>query len=298
MAGQFSPIERSVAASRASGWARGMGMVRFQRILGVRFLVGNAQQAIDQVSHRGGLVVVPAAPALKNLSWDQGYREALLGADFAIADSAFMVLLWNLLHHDRIPKLSGLKYLRELLEQPGFRAPGANFWVMPHPAAARRNRDWLRQCGLEVAEDQIYVAPFYSEEIEDVLLLRHLEAHRPHHIVLGLGGGTQERLGYYLKQHLHYRPAIHCIGAAIAFLSGEQVRIPVWADEWGLGWLLRSLSNPRCYAPRYWEARRLATLIYHYRDRLPVSDPDDLPLPFRAAHGELPAAMAETSEPL
>ncbi|MGA2251159.1 MAG: hypothetical protein ABSG47_11285, partial [Terracidiphilus sp.] len=40
----------------------------------------------------------------------------LLGADFAIADSTLMVLLWNLIQRDRIPKLSGLKYLRVLLE--------------------------------------------------------------------------------------------------------------------------------------------------------------------------------------
>jgi hypothetical protein len=70
----------------------------------------------------GGLVVVPAAPALKNLAVDKGYREALLGADFAIADSAFMVLLWNLIDSNRIPKLSGLKYLRALIEEPDFRS--------------------------------------------------------------------------------------------------------------------------------------------------------------------------------
>ena len=56
---------------------------RFQQILGVRFFVGDAQGAIEEVSHSGGLVVVPAAPALKNLAVDKGYREALLGADFA-----------------------------------------------------------------------------------------------------------------------------------------------------------------------------------------------------------------------
>ena len=59
---------------------------QFQRILGVRFFVGESQQAIDHVSSHGGLVVVPAAPALKNLPVDVAYREALLGADFAITD--------------------------------------------------------------------------------------------------------------------------------------------------------------------------------------------------------------------
>jgi N-acetylglucosaminyldiphosphoundecaprenol N-acetyl-beta-D-mannosaminyltransferase len=243
--------------------------VRFQNILGVRFLVGTAQDAIDQISQTGGVVVVPAAPALKNLTHDRGYREALLEADFAIADSALMVLLWNLLQRDRIPKLSGLKYLRALIEQEEFRQPGAPFWVMPTQAALARSRAWLKETGISVTDEDVYLAPMYGSMIEDKALLENLESRRPKHIVLGLGGGTQERLGLYLKRNLTFRPAIHCIGAAIAFLTGDQVRIPVWADSVGLGWMFRSVSDPKRYGPRYWEARGLAPLILRYRDRLP-----------------------------
>ena len=245
--------------------------VRFQQILGIRFFVGSAREAIDQVSGAGGLVVVPAAPALRNLAHDKRYRDALLGADFAIADSALMVLLWNLIQGDRIPKLSGLRYLRALVEREEFRAEGASFWVMPTEASACRNVAWLSENGIQLPEEDVYLAPMYGPSIEDEELLRRLEKRRPHHIVLGLGGGTQERLGLYLKQNLSYRPAIHCIGAAIAFLSGDQVRIPVWVDHAGLGWLWRSLSDPRLYGPRYWEARHLAPLMLRYRDRLPIT---------------------------
>ena len=94
--------------------------IRFQQILGIRFIVGHAHDVIDLVSGDGGLVVVPAAPALTNLAQDKEYREALLGADFALADSALMVALWNFIQGDEIPKLSGLKYLRALIERPEF----------------------------------------------------------------------------------------------------------------------------------------------------------------------------------
>ncbi len=244
--------------------------VRFQQILGIRFFVGSALQAILQVARDGGLVVVPAAPALKNLAHDAPYREALLGADFAIADSALMVVLWNLIDQHKIPKLSGLKYLRALIKFPEFREPEATFWVMPTPASAARNVAWLRLQGIEPVDEAVYLAPMYGRVIADAELLRRLEERKPRHIVLGIGGGTQERLGLYLKQNLSYRPAIHCIGAAIAFLSGDQVRIPEWADEWGIGWLLRTISDPRRYAPRYWEARHLAPMMLRYRDRLPA----------------------------
>lgn len=242
---------------------------RFEQILGIRFLVGSAQEAIDEVARDGGLVVVPAAPALRELPTNQGYREALLGADFAITDSALMVLLWKLITGHGLPKLSGLKYLRALIEDSRFRQPEASFWVMPTPASARRNVEWLNGQGIAVSDEDLYLAPMYGPLMEDRELLRRLEERKPAHIVLGIGGGTQERLGLYLKQNLSYRPAIHCIGAAIAFLSGDQVSIPVWADALGLGWLWRTLSEPRRYGPRYWQARHLVPLLWHYRDRLP-----------------------------
>jgi len=243
--------------------------VRFQQILGIRFLVGTADDAIDQISGTGGVVVVPAAPALKNLAHDKRYRDALLGADFAIADSALMVILWNLIQRDNIPKLSGLRYLRALIDRDDFRRSGAGFWVMPNPISASRNVEWLRQNGIYLTDDDVYLAPMYGPVLEDPELLRRLEERRPPHIVVGLGGGTQERLGLYLKQNLSYSPAIHCIGAAIAFLSGDQVRIPVWVDRAGLGWLWRSLSAPSVYGPRYWDARHLAPLMIRFRDQLP-----------------------------
>jgi exopolysaccharide biosynthesis WecB/TagA/CpsF family protein len=240
-------------------------------ILGVRFYVGDAEGAVERVVRDGGLVVVPAAPALKNLTQDAGYRQALVGADFAIADSALMVWLWNVLEQRRIPKLSGLKYLRTLLEHEDFRGEGRTFWVMPTPASATRNVQWLRQNGVAVRDEDVYLAPLYGAEIEDAELLRRIEAQRPKHIVMAIGGGTQERVGWYLKQQLGYRPAIHCIGAAIGFLSGDQVAIPEWVDRIGMGWLWRVASDPRRYGPRYWEARHLAPLLMKYREKLPVT---------------------------
>jgi UDP-N-acetyl-D-mannosaminuronic acid transferase (WecB/TagA/CpsF family) len=75
-----------------------------------------------------------------------------------------------------------------------------------------------------------------------------------------------------LKQNLQPLPAIHCIGAAIAFLSGDQVRIPLWVDRLYLGWLLRCLSQPRRYVPRYWSARKLVKLMLRYGETLPPAN--------------------------
>jgi len=243
-----------------------------RQILGISFFAGDVGGAVERMS-RGGLLVVPAAPALKDIAYSESYREALTNADLAITDSAFMVLLWNWLQGDSLKRVSGLKYLRQLLLMPDFRAAGKTLWIMAGPGNARKNLDWLASQGIQVPQNCVYYAPMYGSEIDDPALLEHLQGHPVKHIVITLGGGTQERLGLYLKRNLDYSPAIHCIGAAIAFLSGDQVRIPKWADHFYLGWLLRCISAPGRYIPRYWSAFLLFPLLWRYRDRLPPMQP-------------------------
>ncbi len=239
-----------------------------RKILGLNFFFGSAAEALSRISN-GGLLVAPAAPALNNLPSDPRYRAALLSADVVITDSALMVLFWNILRRDHVRRLSGLEYLAGIIRKPEIREPGGSFWVMAGEASARKNAAWLKQNGVALQEENLYIAPYYQSDIEDAELIAKLEARRPGHIVITLGGGTQECLGAYLKTSLSYSPAIHCIGAAIAFLSGDQVQIPLWADRFFLGWLFRCASDPRRYGPRYWSARKLIPLMLRYQDSLP-----------------------------
>jgi UDP-N-acetyl-D-mannosaminuronic acid transferase (WecB/TagA/CpsF family) len=85
--------------------------------------------------------------------------------------------------------------------------------------------------------------------------------------MINIGGGVQERLGFYLKENLSYRPSIICVGAAIAFITGQQAAIPVWADTLMLGWFLRCLHAPKKFAPRIWKGLRLMPLLAKYRAR-------------------------------
>src|ERR1700744_2248032 len=142
----------------------------------------------------GALLVVPAAPALKDIDCNAQYREALLNADLCIADSAFMVLIWNRISKQKIHRLSGLKYLRELLLRDDAHSPGNVVWIMASPSSAQRNIGWLKSQGIDVPQECVYLAPMYGKEIEDPALLALLERLRPQHIVVTVGGGTQERL--------------------------------------------------------------------------------------------------------
>jgi UDP-N-acetyl-D-mannosaminuronic acid transferase (WecB/TagA/CpsF family) len=242
----------------------------FQRILGIRFFVGTAEEAV-QIGLRGGLVVVPAAPALVDLQTSEHYREALFNADLAITDSGLMVLLWRIFTGKKISRVSGLKYLKLLFELKALQPRESVLWIMPNEVARDQNLAWLRSQGYDFTESDCYLAPHYSGgRIQDEALLALVNQRKPRHIVVCLGGGTQERLGLMLKRECGGHPSIHCIGAAIGFLTGNQVRIPTWADRFFLGWLFRCLSEPRKFVPRYWKACQLVPMMMRYRENAPA----------------------------
>jgi UDP-N-acetyl-D-mannosaminuronic acid transferase (WecB/TagA/CpsF family) len=249
---------------------RGSEFVAFstEQILGVRFFNGTVDEAVDALSANGGLLVVPAAPALVKLQSDQGYRRALVSADMAIADSGAMVLLWKIFTGRRVERISGLKFLKHLVARLGSRPNERVLWIVPSEAAHEKTIQWLRRVNLTGTADS-YVAPRYPTEVRDDALVAKIDNHPPAHVVVGIGGGVQEKLGLFLKENLRSRPAIHCIGAALAFLTGDQPPIPMWADTFYLGWLLRFLRQPRIFGPRYLGAFKLPALIFRYRENLP-----------------------------
>ena len=239
-----------------------------EQILGIQFFNGTVEQAVETMSSNGGLLVVPAAPALIKLQSDEGYRRALVSADMAIADSGAMVLVWKVLTGRRVERISGLKFLKHLIARLGSRSNERVLCIVPSESAHEKTIHWLRHVGLTGTAD-FYVAPRYASEVRDYALLTKIKNHPPSHIVLGIGGGVQEKLGLFLKENLGARPAIHCIGAALGFLTGDQPPIPMWADRFYLGWLLRLLRQPRVFGPRYVSAFKLPWLIFRYRENLP-----------------------------
>jgi N-acetylglucosaminyldiphosphoundecaprenol N-acetyl-beta-D-mannosaminyltransferase len=241
-----------------------------QQILGVDFFVGSPTEVIDTFIRSGGVLVVPAAPAMVKLRYeDELYRRALTGAEFAIADSGLMVLVWKILKRKNVTRISGLRYLQCLMNDPSLRTSGSALLILPSEVAKEKILTWSREKNLPVADEDCCVAPHYGPSTEDQELLRTIERRRPAHVIIAIGNGPQEKLGTFLRNNLSYRPAIHCIGAALGFLSGDQISIPNWADRLYLGWLFRLFAQPRIFVPRLWRASQLPWLIWKYGEKLP-----------------------------
>lgn len=235
------------------------------RILGLNFFAGSLSAACDRVAE-GGLFTAPSGPGLAaDLLREPAYRRALEASDVVLTDSTFLVLLWRLRAGTRLPRNSGLAFLRGWLNRSAMRQPGAVFWVMPSEKNRDLARSWLLTHGYPADPADFFVAPIYSaERIEDRELVARIMRRGPRAIYIGIGGGVQEPLGHYLKQTLPYRPAILCLGAAFAFVTGAQVRISPWVDRVGLGWLCRIASDPPRYLTRYARATRLGWLVLRF----------------------------------
>ena len=223
---------------------------RYHQILGITFFAGTAQDVIAHICASGGFLVAPSGTCFGRLRDDEPYRRAMVAADLAIADSGLMVLMWRMLRREKIRRVSGLKYLGQLLAKLKGEGAPEIFWVLPSESAREKLLDWARRETFPVTIGNCYLAPRYGLEIEDRHLLTLLDQRRPAHVLVAIGSGPQEKLAHYIIERLSYRPVVHCIGAALGFfIMGDQIAISDWADRFYLGWLLRFLAQPRLLRP-------------------------------------------------
>jgi N-acetylglucosaminyldiphosphoundecaprenol N-acetyl-beta-D-mannosaminyltransferase len=233
--------------------------------LGIPFWSGDAESLLQEADFHGGLLTVPSAPSLAEMSQDPFLRQAYAESDWAVMDGGYVALVLRFLYRRRWPRISGLQLLERLLGTHDH-ARAIPFekrrvlWVMPSLDEEARVRNLLESLGFEAAKQKFYQAPVYrqAEDYDDAELAERVGEFQPDWVVLGIGGGKQEKLGLRLREALRRdertMPVILCTGGAIAFLSGGQARIPVWADRMYLGWFLRILDNPRTFVSRYWKA--------------------------------------------
>src|SRR6266550_9279086 len=239
-------------------------MIPTCQILGIQFFNGDVDEAIALMGLHGGFMIAPSGTCFARLREDERYRRAVLAADLAIADSGLMVLLCRLFRRESLQRISGLKYLKHLLATLNGGGTGGVFWIVPTGRARQKLLDWSRREALPITGEDCYVAPRYGFEVGDPSLVALIERRRPAQVIIAIGSGAQEKLGFYLRENLSYRPAIHCTGAALGFLTGDQIAIPDWADRVFLGWLGRLLAQPHVFVPRLWRARNLPWLIWKY----------------------------------
>lgn len=246
---------------------------RTESFLGIRFWTGDTRQLIEAADRHGGLFTVPSAPSLAEMGGDDFLKRAYQGSDWAVVDGGYVALILRFVLRRPIPRISGLQILQKLLGCGDNRVLAIErrrlMWVMPSEEEGGRVRSLIAELGLDATNQECYVAPFYGkdEDYQDPALLERVGEFSPDWVILGIGGGRQEKLGLCLRDNLvasfaenpgtegrRRGPVILCTGGAIAFLTGGQALIPTWADRLYLGWLFRVCHDPRRFGSRYLKA--------------------------------------------
>jgi UDP-N-acetyl-D-mannosaminuronic acid transferase (WecB/TagA/CpsF family) len=234
-------------------------------ILGIPFFNSTLANLLGHLNDNGGLMVVPSAPVLASVTEDKETYKALIESDIAIADSGLMVLLWNIISNPKIKKLSGFAFIDFFLNNISLVEKKRILSIDPTNADSQENQNLFLYSGVPQENIISYTAPMYGGmSISDTVLLKMIKNEKPDWIFINIGGGTQERLGLYIRKNISYCPAIICTGAAIAFKTGRQVAIPTWIDKYYLGWLARCISNPKQYIPRYAKSVKLIRLLLKF----------------------------------
>jgi UDP-N-acetyl-D-mannosaminuronic acid transferase (WecB/TagA/CpsF family) len=243
--------------------------VQCERILGVSFFTGTVAEAVERHVANGGYLVIPAAPALLKLNYDEEYRRAMQKADLALADSGLLALLARAATGGRLRNISGISYFKHLLGSDGIRVGDTAFWIFASDGAKEKAAQWLSDRGRQLEERYCFIASAPPSSSQDYAILVRLEEDKAKHVIIAMAGGGQEKLALYLRDYLLYRPSIHCIGAALDLLSGEERAIPEWAERSHLGWLIRLFAQPRMFFPRIGIALALARMVFKYRSEVP-----------------------------
>ena len=191
----------------------------------------------------GGYLVAPAASALTNIGDDKTYHESLMQSDVAILDSGFFCILLRVFRGKKVNKFSGYLFLKNFLNL-NFSKEIKFLSIDPNQKESKANMSYLINNNIKNLKN--YIAPKYnSKSINDSHLLEIINRFQPRYIIINLGGGIQESLALYIKNNTKQKISILCTGAAIAFLTKRQAPINDLVDKLYLGWLIRTLYNPR-----------------------------------------------------
>src|SRR3954468_24586507 len=129
-----------------------------EKVLGIPFFAGTVEQAVARHLRGSGYVVIPAAPSLIKLKYDQSYREAMVNADLALADSGLLVTLSRLALGRRLKRISGVAYFRTLLAEGALRGAQTTFWIFASERGRNRAVEWLGRNNIAADPTNSFVA--------------------------------------------------------------------------------------------------------------------------------------------
>ena len=239
--------------------------MKIVNFLDIKFLSINIL-FLKKVIKKKGLFVFPSGPGLSELKVNSNYHKSLINSDYVFFDSGFFVLLLRIFKNINIQKLSGYKFLDFYFNYLKIKKKKI-FSIDPNKELSNSYRLFFKK-KIKIKSFH-YIAPKYNLRIKiNKNLIKRIHDSKAKEIIINIGGGTQEILGYYLSKKLNKKYKIVCTGAAIAFFTGDQSPINNNIDKLYLGWLFRIIYNPKIFLPRYLSAFKLIFLFIRKKNTI------------------------------
>ena len=237
-----------------------MSMVESVYFLGSRFDTGSIEDAArDILAETGGCfkyVVTPNVLHMVRLLEDPATMQPLFERAWRVFCDSRVLSRLARLGGLRLPVVTGSDLTARLVA----RAAEQRLTVaVVGPTAADCAALRARYPGLNVVSHTPPMGFIASEHEVQKCVDFVVKAQAPL-VFLAVGMPQQEMLARRIAEQPQARGVGLCIGASIDFLTGKQLRAPVWMQKASLEWLYRLLSNPQRLASRYLiECPRIST---------------------------------------
>lgn len=197
---------------------------------------------------RYGYVVTPNADHVIRLHREPSFRALYADAAYVLLDSRFISKLVRFTQKLQLPVCTGSDLTAKLFND--VITPDDRLVLIGGSAAqAARLRE---RYGLnQLAHFNPPMGFIHNPEAVETCL-QFIEAHSPfRYCLLAVGAPQQEAIAQRLKTRGIARGMALCIGASINFLTGDELRAPLWMQRNGLEWLFRLAQAPGRMAGRY-----------------------------------------------
>ena len=213
------------------------------------------------IKKKRGYLVAPAASSLSQIKDDKKHLLALQKSTVAIFDSGFFCFILFFLRGIIVKKYSGFLFLKNFVSFDLVKKEKL-LSIDPSERDSLLNKNFLKIN--KFTKFKSYVAPIYnSKNVKDLKLIQLINLYKPKYILLNIGGGTQEKLAFFINQNTKNNQIIFCLGAAIGFCTGQQAPINIFFDKIFSGWLIRVLYNPFIFIPRVLKSIYLIKLLFN-----------------------------------
>jgi exopolysaccharide biosynthesis WecB/TagA/CpsF family protein len=178
------------------------------------------------------------------------FRAAYRRARFVTADGFPIVVLSHLLGTP-ITRTTGADLVAPLCEAAGKRGLPIFLFGSDTPTLEKTATELRRRYeGLQIAGTFAPGRGFDAYSTEADAAIAQIRASGAKLCFLALGAPRQELFASRCIDELDGTACL-CIGAALDFIAGTQVRAPMFTQRAGLEWAWRMLKDPRRLAPRY-----------------------------------------------